>query len=221
RSPTGAARRPARRRRRRVARRRRNGRRRATDAPPRRRDSSRRECPRCTGPGPLRPAGTAPRRRPCPYRKFGPMVQTVLPRRPVEIDDVLDDPGLVRRMAVDNAPYWPVQRYFANAAEQEALSAGSTGGELVVAPVFRGDWAYDRPLVDGVDAVLHNERLIEAARRLYEGAIVRPQIVYANLTAPMPMFDPGHTDIPAFRGVDRTQYPVWLLVQMGRSGLFE
>ncbi|MGH7894782.1 MAG: hypothetical protein ACREQL_08945, partial [Candidatus Binatia bacterium] len=38
---------------------------------------------------------------------------------------------------------------------------------------------------------------------------------------PMLCGDGGHTDIPAFRGIDRTRYPVWLLVTMGRSGLFE
>ena len=37
----------------------------------------------------------------------------------------------------------------------------------------------------------------------------------------MPCGDGGHTDVPAFRGVDRTKHPIWLLVTMGRSGLFE
>jgi hypothetical protein len=50
---------------------------------------------------------------------------------------------------------------------------------------------------------------------------VQPQIVYANLSLPMLCGDGGHTDIPAFRGMDRTRQPVWLLVTMARSGLFE
>jgi hypothetical protein len=33
--------------------------------------------------------------------------------------------------------------------------------------------------------------------------------------------DPGHVDIPAFRGIDRTRYPVWLLATMLKSGLFD
>lgn len=151
-----------------------------------------------------------------------------LPRSPILIDSLLDDPGLVRGLVEHHAPYFPVQRYFASAEEMRALSdsADRTGRRdartgMVVGPVFRGDWAYDRPLVDGVEPLLGCERLVDAARRLFDAELVRPQIVYVNLTLPMPCGDGGHTDIPAFRGVDRTRYPVWLLVTMGRSGLFE
>ena len=152
------------------------------------------------------------------------------PRPPVVVDRVLPDPGLVRTLVERNAPYWPVQRYFANAAEMAALSDAPAGspraraggrGPMVVGPVFRGDWAYDRPLVPGIEPFFANEAFTAAARELFGGALVRPQIVYANLSLPMPCGDGGHTDIPAFRGVDRTAQPVWLLVTMGRSGLFE
>lgn len=147
-------------------------------------------------------------------------------RPPVEVDPVLDDPGLVRRLAERNAPYFPVQRYFANAGEQRALSgapvdADQAAAPVMVGPVFRGDWAYDRPLVPGIEPFFASDRFVAAARRLFGGAVVRPQIVYINLSLPMLCGDGGHTDIPAFRGVDRTRYPVWLLVTMGRSGLFE
>jgi hypothetical protein len=148
----------------------------------------------------------------------------------VVVDHVLADAGLVRDLVERNAPYWPVQRYFASVAEMRALSdapAGSPraqagdGGPVAVGPVFRGDWAYDRPLIDGVEPFLANARFVDAARRVFAGAVVRPQIVYANVSLPMPCGDGGHTDVPAFRGVDRTRYPVWLLVTMGRAGLFE
>jgi hypothetical protein len=150
-------------------------------------------------------------------------------RPPVAIDHVLPDPGLARRLAERNAPYWPVQRYFASVDEMRALSDGAAGVErtqragapMMIGPVFRGDWAYDRPLVDGADIFLHNPGFIEAARAIFGGAVVRPQIVYANLSLPMLCGDSGHTDVPAFRGVDRTRHPIWLLATMGRSGLFE
>jgi len=152
----------------------------------------------------------------------------VLPRRPIFLDHLLDDPTLVRTLVERHAPYWPVQRYFASAEEMRALSDTAerngrpdAGTGMVVGPVFRGDWAYDRPLVDGVEPLLRHAALIDAARRLFEAVVVRPQILYVNLTLPMPCGDGGHTDIPAFRGVDRTTVPVWLLVTMGRSGLFE
>ncbi len=149
------------------------------------------------------------------------------PRPPVKLDRVLHDPSLIRELTEANAPYQPVQRYFASLQEQQALGgpeAGKgppAGQEMFVAPLFRGDWAYDRPVVDGVEPLLHNKRFIDAAQRLFDASVVRPQIVYINLSVPMPLYDGGHTDIPAFRGIDRTRYPVWLLAIMGRSGLFE
>lgn len=145
------------------------------------------------------------------------------PLPPVMLDGVLDDPGLVGRLARANAPYFPVQRYFASVAEMNALSdvRRPSDGPMMVGPVFRGDWAYDAPLVPGVEPILENPRFVAAARRIFAAAVVRPHIVYANLSLPMLCGDGGHTDIPAFRGIDRTRYPVWLLVTMGRSGLFE
>ena len=152
-------------------------------------------------------------------------MHSFIPHPPVAIDRVLDDATLVRRLVEANAPYEPVQRYFANAQEQQVLSqrAEGEGGDapLFVAPIFRGDWAYDEPIVDGVDPILRSEVLAEAARKVFDGALVRPQMVYSNLTLPIPDYDVGHTDVPAFRGIDRTQYPIWFLVSMGRSGLFE
>src|SRR5438093_8344017 len=53
------------------------------------------------------------------------------------------------------------------------LPVARAGDALVVGPVFRGDWAYDRPLVPGVEPFLLNERFAAAARRLFDGAVVR------------------------------------------------
>lgn len=151
-----------------------------------------------------------------------------VPRDPVFVSRVLEEPGLARRLAEEGAPYDAIQNYFRSAAEQRALSqhedaeaAAEPDGAVFVAPWFRGDWAYDRPLVPGVEPLLTSPVLADAARRVFGGAVVRPQIVYANLMLPIPEFDRGHTDVPAFRGIDRTRYPIWLLTVMGRSGLFE
>ncbi len=156
----------------------------------------------------------------------------MLPRPPILLDPLLDDPANVAGLVERHAPYFPVQRYFASPEEMRALSdtadrqgRADPGTGMVVGPVFRGNWAYERPLVDGVAPLLACAPLVDAARRLFAAGpdpdLVRPQIVYVNLTLPMPCGDGGHTDIPAFRGVDRTTVPVWLLVTMGRSGLFE
>ena len=118
-----------------------------------------------------------------------------LPRPAVALDHVLDDPGLVRRLAEANAPYAPVQRYFANLQEQQALGgpgakrepAGTdSGGALFVAPVFRGDWAYDRPLVEGVELLLHNAHFVEAARSLGVSDVrVMARHILPNALAPV------------------------------------
>jgi hypothetical protein len=140
----------------------------------------------------------------------------------LHLDNVLDDPSLVRELLVKAGPYWSVQRYFANPAEHKAVTGGRTPEDKVpVVPWFRGDWAYDGPLVEGVEPILANPRLAEAAATVFGGGIVRPQIVYVNLNFPMPRLDPGHTDVAAFRGFDRKRWPIWLLIAMARSGLFE
>jgi hypothetical protein len=141
-------------------------------------------------------------------------------RPPIQIASLLDDPSNFRGMIEQHAPYYPVQRYLASNAEYRAASG--QGGTHIIAPNFRGDWAYDQPLVEGADVLLHDPKLIEAASRLFETDLVRPQQLYTNITWQLPFAQGGgHTDVPAFRGIDRTRHPVWLLQAMGHSRLFE
>jgi len=145
-----------------------------------------------------------------------------LPRKPVRVDRLLDDPEEVERLLVRHGPYWPVQRYAANRAEYAALSGAGRGAAMVVGPVFRGDWAVGGEVREGVAPLLHHPVLAEAARQVFDAEVVRPHTVYVNLTHQLPFPQGrGHTDIPAFRGVDRTTVPVAFLTIMGQSGLFE
>ena len=141
-------------------------------------------------------------------------------RPPIFINHVLDDPDAFRRLIERHAPYLPVQRYFGGNAEYR--SSSGQGNAMVIAPNFRGDWAYDKPLVEGAELFLDHEGLREAAGKLFGTRHVRPQIVYTNLTWQLPFSQGGgHTDVPAFRGFDRTRYPIWILSVMGHSRLFE
>ena len=150
-----------------------------------------------------------------------------LPRPPILLDPAVGDPDAIRRLVEARAPYWPVQRYFANGAEYAALSGEPGSAPMIVAPVFRGNWALGGAPVAGagdaeVAALLGHPAFVEAARRLFDAELVRPQTVYINLTWQLPFAQgAGHTDIPAFRGFDRSRYPVTLLSIMGLSGLFE
>ena len=147
------------------------------------------------------------------------------PRAPIPIDRVLADPSPVRELLVRGAPYWTVQRYVKNTSEMASLSDAGTRGPgdrpMFIAPWFRGDWAYGESLVDGAELFLEHEAFRSAAQTMFEGGVIVPQIVYVNLNPPIAQVDPGHVDIPAFRGIDRTRYPVWLLATMLKSGLFE
>jgi hypothetical protein len=138
---------------------------------------------------------------------------------------VLERPGLVRELLLANGPYWPVYRYFADANQLRASGAPvEAHGPLRVPPWFRADWADPAPRVAGIEPFLHNPAFYAAARALYAvggQAVIRPQLVYVNLMLPMAAPDRGHVDIPAFRGIGRERFPVWLLSAMGHSGLFE
>jgi hypothetical protein len=142
------------------------------------------------------------------------------PRTPAVLERAFDDPDLVRTLVEANAPYWPVLRYVAKPEELAAVSQSKASAMKVLPPWFRGDWAYDEPLVEGADRVLDNPIFIEAAKSVFDAEVVRPTAVYVNLMAPLPFAGEGHIDVPAFRGIDRKEYPIWLLQQMTRSGLF-
>lgn len=145
-----------------------------------------------------------------------------LPRPPIAIDAVVEDPAALRRLVEARAPYWPVQRYFANDAEYAALSGEAAAAPMIVAPVFRGNWAMGGRADPDIAPLLEHPPFVDAARRLFGGEIVRPTTVYVNATWQLPFAQgAGHTDIPAFRGLDRSRYPVTWLSIMGLSGLFE
>jgi hypothetical protein len=86
---------------------------------------------------------------------------------------------------------------------------------------FRETYAYGNEVrISGIEPFLHHEGFVDAARRLYDRPVIVPAIVYANLLVPGQELA-IHTDVPEFRGVNRTRHPQWLLVAMRHSGLFE
>jgi hypothetical protein len=86
---------------------------------------------------------------------------------------------------------------------------------------FREEYAYgEKELARGIGRLLHSDSLIDSARLLYGRPVVVPYLAYGNLLVPGQELG-LHTDVPAFRGADRTLLPLWLLVVMRHSGLFE
>ena len=130
--------------------------------------------------------------------------------------EVLDDPGVFRRLIERHSPYYPVQRYFAGNAEYR--SSSGQGDAMIIAPNFRGDWAYDEPIIDGVETLFHHPGFICNAEQLFDTDRIRPLCLFANITWQLPFNQgEGHIDVPEFRGIDRTQYPTWLLSMMSHS----
>jgi len=85
---------------------------------------------------------------------------------------------------------------------------------------FRDTFAYEEPLFPEIGFFQRLPQLVEAAQYVTGRAVVRPAIVYLNVLVPGQELA-MHTDVPEFRGANRTREPEWLLVAMHHSGLFE
>ena len=87
---------------------------------------------------------------------------------------------------------------------------------------FRATYYYEGrgDTTPGIEPLLHHEGFLAAARRIHERTLVVPGIVYANLLLPGQDLA-VHTDVPEFRGANRTRVPQWLCVVMLHSGLFD
>lgn len=103
---------------------------------------------------------------------------------------------------------------FGRTDEPAALRAARTN-------YFRETYAYgDELRVDGIEPFRTHPALVDAARAIHGRPVVVPAIVYANILLPGQELA-VHTDVPEFRGANRTVVPQWLCVVMLHSGLFD
>lgn len=84
---------------------------------------------------------------------------------------------------------------------------------------FRETFAYEEPLFPEIAFFHQLRQFVEAAQQVTGRPLVRPAIVYLNILVPGQELA-LHTDVPEFRGANRTREPEWLLVAMHHSGLF-
>jgi hypothetical protein len=122
--------------------------------------------------------------------------------RPVPLNDIFDDPDHVLRLIQDRAPYITMASYH---GMQDQIGGARTE------PFFRA--TFDDALF------LENPRWREAARTAFSAEIVRPFRCILNINAPMNATG-VHVDLPIFRGFGAPDVPVWLLMNMSYSGLF-
>lgn len=157
--------------------------------------------------------------------------------RYVEIAPLLEEDELARLLGIveQRAPY-PT---YGEGRRQEGFGAGIPqrydalrnflAGRAGEDPVwklasrtnyFRDTYAYETPLFPEIAFFQELPAFVEAARWVTGRAVVRPAIVYLNVLVPGQELA-MHTDVPEFRGANRTREPEWLLVAMHHSGLFE
>ena len=137
--------------------------------------------------------------------------------KPIRIEPAFEDPEQIRAMFARNAPYRALAAYAPEGLKDESHAEP----RRPVLPWFRGDWALDgKPLVDGAELILHNNKFLEAARTAFGTPLVHPEFVAVNINGPMPAGN-THLDNPSFCGATRVDYPLPFLRVMGFSGLFE
>lgn len=137
-----------------------------------------------------------------PTRDVERLRPAAMQSRPVRMKRVFDDPEAILRLVQERAPYKTIAAYH----QMEA----TLGGERTQ-PFFRGLFEDE--------ALLFNPPWIEAAKQSFDAGIVRPFKVLAQLNAPMTGTG-VHVDLPLFRGFGAPDYPVWLLMNMSYSALF-
>lgn len=146
---------------------------------------------------------------------------------PIEVDPVVDNPDAIRALARANGPYFMPARYLVDGASADDASDGQVKKrenvpDYLIGAVWRGDWCTGgKPLIDGVDHLLHHEGFTEAAKQMCDAQVIVPEQVFVNLNTPMPGSAFSHVDIPEFVGMDRSNTPGWMLISMGASGAFE
>lgn len=123
--------------------------------------------------------------------------------------------GHPTRFAPDIPQRWDaVANYVRTHQDDGRLAAARTN-------YFRETYAYgDEIRIEGVQPFLRHPGLVDAATTIHGRPVVEPAIVYANILLPGQELA-VHTDVPEFRGANRTILPQWLLVVMLHSGLFE
>jgi hypothetical protein len=125
--------------------------------------------------------------------------------------DVYDDRDAVWQLVRSAGPY-PLMMSL----------GGYEGFNGAMTPWFRAHWALDgEELIAGVRPLLDHRKFVEASQAIFDAPLVRPVALTINLMAPMKTGEGAHVDTPIFRGLNRTEFPTWLLVVMGSSHLFD
>jgi hypothetical protein len=122
---------------------------------------------------------------------------------PVRMNRVFDDVDAVMDLIEARGPYLNLAEYH---GMQDTLGGARTR------PWFRASYQDE--------IFLQNPRWMQAAKDAFLAQIVRPFKCIINLNGPMSAGG-VHVDLPVYRGFAAPTAPVWLLMNMTYSGLFQ
>ncbi len=72
-----------------------------------------------------------------------------------------------------------------------------------------------------VEDCYYNSKFLEMARNYWGAKYAEPETFLFNLQGPTPIGGPPHLDGTVFRGMTMENTPIWLLLIMAKSGLFQ
>lgn len=144
--------------------------------------------------------------------------------RPSKVDFVnpafeANDTEAVMDLVKHSGPYWSIAKYFDNSIGSEVFTGGSAELESAV---YKVEWAGDETIrIPEAGPFFHYKKFIDLAKRTFDVDVVNPVYMYPGTWAPQKMTDPGHLDDAEFRGLNRWNYPIWVLTLMCYADIFE
>jgi hypothetical protein len=130
----------------------------------------------------------------------------------------------------DNGP-WPLILAHNFKTPEEVLATGGSvelppgvkaTWDMVLSPVFRGQLARDGVcLYREIEDCFYNLRFLDLVRNYWGAKYAEPETYLFNIQGPCPVGGPPHLDGTVFRGMTMENTPLWLLLSMTKSGLFQ
>ncbi|MCB2068053.1 MAG: hypothetical protein KDE15_15590, partial [Erythrobacter sp.] len=147
------------------------------------------------------------------------------------IDDAYSEDQHARMLKVvrDNGP-WPLilAENFKTPEEVIATISGTipegvtlTWDMIGLNPVFRGYYARGGTcFYPEIEDCYYNSRFLELVRNYWDCQYAEPETFLFNIQGPSPIGGPPHLDGTVFRGMTMDNTPLWLLLTMAKSCLF-
>lgn len=158
-----------------------------------------------------------------------PMVPVVPPRyvediyTPGEVEilfDVIRNEGPWRLIAAQH--FSSAEEYLAVSGPKNLTPSVKLTLSDLLTPTFRGYIGnYGVPLQESAHELCYSKKLLDMIKSMHGAKYAVPNSYLFNVRAPAHSFDAGHFDSPSWRGMDKTNTPIWLLSVMAKSGLFD